>query len=140
VANSVKNVLGIDASGAPQPTFATFRTQVATRTIATAFRAGWQGDYPSMLNFLEPLFTTGAGSNDVGYSDREFDAALVAAEAAPTLRESDKLTNDAQRILLHDMAVIPLWDFISVVGWSPQVSNVTVTWNGLPAYENIVKG
>ncbi len=140
VANSIKNVLGIDAVGAAQPTFATFRTQVATRTIGTAFRAGWQGDYPSILNFLEPLFTTGAGSNDVGYSDREFDAALVAAEAAPTLRESYKLANDAQRILLHDMAVIPLWDFISVVGWSPQVSNVTVTWNGLPAYENIVKG
>ncbi len=139
VANSIKNVLRIDAVGAPQPTFATFRNQVASRTIGTAFRAGWQGDYPSMANFLGPLFTTGAGSNDVGYSNREFDAALVAAEAAPTLREFYQRTNDAQRILLHDMPVIPLWNFINAVGWSAQVRNVMVTWNGLPAYENVVK-
>ncbi len=139
VANSIKNVLGIDAVGAPQPTFAGFRTQIVNRTIQTAFRAGWQGDYPSMLNFLGPLFVTGAGSNDVGYSSRDFDAALTAAESAPTLQESYALANTAQRILLHDMPVIPLWNFISVVGWSSGVSKVTVTWNGLPDYENVVK-
>lgn len=52
VANSIKNVLGIDAVGAPQPTFAGFRTQITNRTIDTAFRAGWIGDYPSMIEFL----------------------------------------------------------------------------------------
>jgi oligopeptide transport system substrate-binding protein len=139
VANSIKNVLGIDAAGAPQPTFADLRTQITNRAIATAFRAAWQGDYPSMVEFLGPLFATGAGSNDVGYSSPEFDAALATAEAAPNLRESAALTNDAQRILLHDMPVVPLWDYISVLGWSAQVSNVAVTWNGLPDYENIVK-
>ena len=109
------------------------------RTIRTAFRSGWQGDYPSLLEFLAPLFGTGAGSNDVGYSDAAFDAALAAAEAAPTMRESDALANAAQQILLRDMPVVPLWDNISVVGWSPQIKGVTVTWNGLPDYENIVK-
>ena len=140
VANSIKNVLGIDAVGAPQPTFAGFRTQITNRTITTAFRAGWQGDYPSLIEFLAPLFATGAGSNDVGYSSPRLDAALAGAEAAPTLRQADALANGAQRILFHDMPVVPLWDYIGVVGWSPQVSNVTVTWNGLPDYENIVKG
>lgn len=139
VANSIKNALGIDAAGAPQPTFAGFRTQITNRSIATAFRAGWQGDYPSMIEFLAPLFGTGAGSNDVGYSSEKFDAALAAAEAAPDLAQATGLANDAQRILFHDMPVVPLWNYISVVGWSPEVSNVTVTWNGLPDYENIVK-
>ena len=140
VANSIKNVLGIDAVGAPQPTFAGFRTQITNHSIATAFRAAWQGDYPSMIEFLAPLFATGAGSNDVGYSDREFDAALATAEAASTLPQSNAPTNDAQRILFHDMPVVPLWDNVSVVGWSMEVKNVGVTWNGLPDYENIVKG
>jgi oligopeptide transport system substrate-binding protein len=140
VANSVKNVLGIDAVGAPQPTFAGFRTQITNHTISTAFRAAWQGDYPSMIEFLAPLFATGAGSNDVGYSNPEFDAALAAAEAAPNLQESDVLANAAQRFLMHDMPVVPLWDNIGVVGWSAEVKNVRVTWNGLPDYENIVKG
>ncbi|ASQ84594.1 ABC transporter substrate-binding protein [Mycobacterium intracellulare subsp. chimaera] len=139
VANSIKNVLGIDAAGAPQPTFAGFRTQITNRSIATAFRAGWQGDYPSMIEFLAPLFATGAGSNDVGYSSREFDAALTTAEAAPDMAQATRLANDAQRILFHDMPVVPLWNYISVLGWSGEVSNVTVTWNGLPDYENIVK-
>ncbi|BBX75858.1 ABC transporter substrate-binding protein [Mycobacterium shinjukuense] len=139
VANSIKNVLGIDAVGAPQPTFAGFRTQITNRTIDTAFRAGWQGDYPSMIEFLAPLYATGAGSNDVGYSNPEFDAALATAAAAPNPHQADVLANVAQRILLHDMPVVPLWDNIAVVGWSTEVSGVTVTWNGLPDYENIVK-
>ncbi len=139
VANSIKNVLGIDAAGAPQPTFAGFRTQITNRTTDTAFRAGWIGDYPSMIEFLAPLYATGAGSNDVGYSSREFDAALAAAEAAPSLHEADLLANLAQRILLRDMPAVPLWYYISVVGWSSHVSNVTVTWNGMPDYENIAK-
>ncbi|MDD4866889.1 MAG: ABC transporter substrate-binding protein [Mycobacterium sp.] len=139
VANSVKNVLGIDAAGAPQPTFAGLRTQIANRAITTAFRAGWQGDYPSTIEFLAPLFATGAGSNDVGFASEKFDAAMAAAEAAPNPRRADALANDAQRILFRDMPVVPLWDNISVVGWSSGVRGVTVTWNGLPDYENIVK-
>ncbi|KAA1251139.1 ABC transporter substrate-binding protein [Mycobacterium simiae] len=139
VANSIKNVLGIDAVGAPHPTFAGYRTQITNRTINTAFRAGWQGDYPSMIEFLAPLYATGAGSNDVGYSSREFDTALAAAAAAPTLRAADGLANVAQQILFHDMPAVPLWNYIAVVGWSTEVSNITVTWNGQPDYENIVK-
>jgi oligopeptide transport system substrate-binding protein len=139
VANSIKNILGIDAVGVPQPTFATFRTQVTTRSIATAFRAGWQGDFPSMLEFLEPLFVTGAGADDVGYSNPQFDAAIGAAEAAPSLQESFALANAAQRILFRDMPVVPLWYTISVAGRSPAVSHVALTWNGLPDYEHIVK-
>jgi len=44
---------------------AQIRTQITDRTIGTAFRDGWQGDYPSMMEFVEPLFVTGAGSNHV---------------------------------------------------------------------------
>lgn len=139
VANSIKNVLGIDAAGAPHPTFAGYRTLITNRKIDTAFRAGWIGDYPSMIEFLAPLYATGAGSNDVGYSSPEFDAALAAAEAAPSLPDADVLANAAQRILLHDMPAVPLWYYIAVVGWSSAVRGVRVTWNGLPDYENIVK-
>ncbi|MGA9492684.1 MAG: ABC transporter substrate-binding protein [Mycobacterium sp.] len=139
VANSIKNTLGVDAVGAPQPTFAGFRTQITTRTISTAFRAGWQGDFPSMLEFLEPLFATGASANDVGYSNTRFDAAIAEAEAAPDLPRSYALANGAQRILLADMPVVPLWYTVAVAGRSPAVSQVRLTWNGLPDYEHIVK-
>lgn len=139
VANSIKNTLGIDAVGAPQPTFAGFRTQITTRGIGTAFRAGWQGDFPSLIEFLEPLFVTGAGANDVGYSNPRFDDAIAAAEAAPDLPQSFTIANGAQRILLADMPVVPLWYTVAVAGRSQAVSHVRLTWNGLPDYEHIVK-
>jgi oligopeptide transport system substrate-binding protein len=139
VANSIKNVLGIDAVGAPQPTFGAFRTQITNRTIATAFRVGWQGDFPSLLEFLEPLYVSGAGADDVGYSNPDFDSAMAAAEASPDLPQAFALANAAQRILLQDMPVVPLWYVVVVAGRSPAVSGVTLTWNGLPDYEHIVK-
>ncbi len=43
-------------------------------------------------------------------------------------------------MLLRDMAVVPLWDYINAAGHSPSVHDVTITWNGLPGYEGIVKG
>ncbi len=138
VADSIGDTLRISAVGSAQPTFAQIRAQISDRSIQSAFRAGWQGDYPSMLGFLEPIFVTGAGANDVDYSDREFDGALTVAQAAPTLAESYALTNAAQQILLDDMPVVPLWDYRAAGGHSAAVTNVTLTWNGLPAYEQIV--
>ncbi|MET0700593.1 MAG: ABC transporter substrate-binding protein [Mycobacterium sp.] len=139
VAASISQTLGIDAVGSPQPTFAAIRAQVTNRSIPTAFRAGWQGDYPSMLAFLEPIFLTGAPANDVDYSNRGFDGKLTVAQAAPTLAESYALTNVAQQILLDDMPVVPLWDYVTVSGHSAAVTDVTISWNGLPAYEQIAK-
>lgn len=138
--NSVRNTLGIEAVGAPQPTFAQVRTQITDRTIQTAFRTGWQGDYPSLLEFLEPIFVTGAGSNDGDYSNPAFDAALRDAEAAPDAQTSYDLTNKAQEILLKELPAIPMWDYINAAGYSTLVGDVAITWNGLPDYENVTKG
>jgi oligopeptide transport system substrate-binding protein len=91
------------------------------------------------LEFLEAPFVTGAGADDVGYSNPDFDAAMAAAEAAPSLPQAFALANNAQRILLQDMPVVPLWYTISVAGRSSAVSDVVLTWNGLPDYEHIVK-
>lgn len=139
VANSIKNTLGIDAVGAPYPTFAGFRTQITNRSIETAFRAGWQGDYPSLLEFLDPVFATGAGANDVGYANADFDAALARAEAAGSAETSRALANAAQQLLLHDMPLIPLWTYQSQAGRSAAVTEVALAWNGVPDYEHIRK-
>lgn len=67
VTNSIKNTLGIDAEGEAYPTFAEARTKIVDRSIETAFRTGWQADYPSLNNFLGPLYVTGGSSNDGDY-------------------------------------------------------------------------
>ncbi|MFE4459570.1 ABC transporter substrate-binding protein [Nocardia tengchongensis] len=137
LANSIRNTLHIDAVGAPYPTFKQLRDQVVHRTIGKAFRYGWQGDYPTMLQFLEPGFVTGSESNDVDYSNPEFDRLLTAAEAAPTEEESWKLVGQAQSVLLRDLPTIPVFDYINSAGYSKRVHNVVMTWNGLADFENI---
>ena len=46
------------------------------------FRTGWQMDYPSIENFLTPIYATGASSNDGDYSNPAFDKLLAEAAAA----------------------------------------------------------
>ena len=139
VCNSIKNTLDIDASGAPYPTFKQLRNEISERTVGKAFRAGWQGDYPSMLEFLEPQFLSGSATNDTDYHSPEFDRLLTEAEAATSKEESYRLVAQAQTVLLHDLPAIPLFDYVNAAGHSTSVGHVEIAWNGLADYENITK-
>ena len=140
VTNSIKNVLGIDASGAPYPTFAELRTLVSNRTIETAFRTGWQADYPSLFNFLGPLYATGAGSNDGDYSNPEFDALLATGSSAADVADANSDFQAAQEILLVDLPTIPLWYQNASGGFGADVQNVKFGWNSVPLFHEITKG
>ncbi len=82
---------------------------------------------------------TGAGSNDEDYSNPAFDDLVRRAEAAAGQEESFALAGQAQEILLRDLPVLPLWDYIAAAGHSEAVSEVQISWNGLPMYEAIKK-
>jgi oligopeptide transport system substrate-binding protein len=139
VANQLKNNLGIDASGAPYPTFAEFRTAITDRTIQTAFRTGWQADYPALFNFLGPIYGTDAGSNDGDYSNPEFDTLLTEGRAETDLDAANKTFQQAQEILFKDLPAIPLW-YATVNGaWSESVDNVEFGWNSVPLYYQVTK-
>ena len=139
VCNSIKNTLGIDASGAPYPTFAELRTAVTDRTITTAFRTGWQADYPALANFLEPLYQTDAGANDGDYSNEDVDALFAKGNEAGSLDEANKYFQDAQVILLQDLPAVPLWYSNVNGGYSTLVKNVVFGWNSVPLYYQITK-
>ncbi|OKX88506.1 peptide ABC transporter substrate-binding protein [Corynebacterium glutamicum] len=138
-ANSIRNTLGIDALGNPYPDFKSLRDDVTNRTINGAFRTGWQADYPSLGNFLGPLYGTGAGSNDGDYSNPDFDAKLAEAANAADADASTPLYNEAQEILLQDLPAIPTWYSNAVGGYSTNVDNVEFQWNSQPAYYQITK-
>ena len=137
--NSIKNTLGIDASGAPYPTFKELRAKVTDRTIETAFRTGWQADYPGLYNFLGPLYATNAGSNDGDYSSPEFDKLLSEGISATDPKEANKLFQQAQEVLLQDLPATPLWYSNVVGGFGKKVSNVKFGWNSVPLYDEITK-
>ena len=139
VTNSIKNVLGIDASGAPYPTFKEARTLITNRTIETAFRTGWQADYPGLFNFLGPIYGTKASSNDGDYSNPKFDALLKKGSTETNLAAANKEFQAAQEILLKDLPVIPLWYSNVTGGFGVGVSNVHFGWNSVPLYSEITK-
>jgi len=137
--NSIKNTLGIDAQGKPYPTFAALRTDVTNRTITGAFRSGWQADYPGLYDFIQPLYYTGASSNDGDYSNPELDKKIDDAAAADSIDKSNELLNDAQTILFKDLPAIPLWYSNISGGYSENVSDVQIGWDSDPLYYAITK-
>ncbi|QNE88769.1 ABC transporter substrate-binding protein [Corynebacterium incognita] len=138
-ANSIKNTLGIEVTGKPYPDFKSLRDEVTNRTIKSAFRTGWQADYPGLGNFLEPLYATGASSNDGDYSNKEFDAKLKEAAKADDAEKANEIYLEAQEVLLEDLPAIPLW-YSNVTGGSAEtVSNVTFNWKSVPEYYSITK-
>ncbi|GAA4824913.1 ABC transporter substrate-binding protein [Nocardioides caeni] len=101
------------------------------------FRAGWQMDYPSIENFLAPLYGTGADSNEYSYSNPEFDAKLSEAAAATDPEQANALYQEAELMLAADMPVIPTWYPSVQIGWSDRVENVDIDPFGVPDYAGI---
>ena len=140
VANSIANTLGIQAVGKPYPTFAAALDDRENEKLTGATRAGWQGDYPSMYNFLAPLYRTGAGSNYEGYSSEEFETLLDEGAKAQSVEDATAKYQQAEEVLLADLPAIPLW-YSNVTGASADtVDNVVFGWDSVPLYHEITKG
>jgi len=118
---SIKNALGIDCQGKAYPSFAEMRNDVTEDKMTGLFRTGWQMDYPSIQNFLAPLYATNAGSNDGGFSNADFDNLLRTA-AGQSSEEAIASYQQAQAILAQEMPVIPLWFGALTAGWSENIN------------------
>jgi oligopeptide transport system substrate-binding protein len=137
--NSIKNTLAIDCAGKSYPDFKSLRDPITKGTMKTAFRTGWQMDYPALENFLAPIYAKGAGSNDGRYDNPKFDALLKQANQAKTSEESVKLFQDAEKILVQDLPVIPLWNSNATGGFSENVTNVKFDVFSVPIFTEITK-
>lgn len=136
VANSIKNTLGINCVAVPVPDFATFLTKLDHNEVKGIFRNAWQMDYPSIENFMAPIYGTGADSNYARYSSKAFDAKLAQAAAAPSVDQANALYQEAEGLLAQDFPTAPLWNRSVQYGWSTKVTNVKLTGFGtvdLPA-------
>lgn len=137
--NQISNTLGIDAVGVPYPDFAGLRTEVNARTITSAFRTGWQFDFPSQSNILGALYVTGSGSNDADYSNPEFDELFTAGLTSPTFEEQTEYFQQAQAILNQDLPAIPLWYAAVNAGYGEEVDNVAYGWDTWPILYEVTK-
>jgi oligopeptide transport system substrate-binding protein len=137
VANGFKNNLGIQAEIQPFAKFAEVLNLRKSQTLPGLTRAGWQGDYPSLYNFLGPVWATGASSNYEKYSNPEFDKLLKEGLAAKSTAEANDKFNQAQEVLFKDLPGLPLWDQARAIVWSENVVKAETGWNGGILYYNI---
>lgn len=93
---------------------------------------GWCADYPDPQNFLDVLFFTGGDFNVSGYTNPEVDAILL--DARTTLDPSHRLAlyQEAEALLLADVAAIPLSYGVDDLLVKPQVSGVVAVPIGVP--------
>jgi oligopeptide transport system substrate-binding protein len=126
ICNSIKNALGVTCLAKSYVDFATLRKDVNAHKMTNMFRTGWQMDYPSIQDFLEPLYATGASSNDGLFSDPEFDSLIKKANGQKA-EEGLATYQQAEARLSNTMSIIPLWYSAQQSGWSTRLANVKVT-------------
>ncbi len=126
VASMWKQVLGVHTELINEE-WKVFLQNRQQRVLTQVFRAGWIGDYADPFTFLE-MFRTGHGQNDYGYSDSLYDSLLAqaASERIPARRR--RLMVEAERVLLEDQPIIPLYTYVTrrlvdphLRGWASNV-------------------
>jgi oligopeptide transport system substrate-binding protein len=126
ICSSITNALGAKCNAHAYVDFATFRSAVTADKMTSMFRTGWQMDYPSMQDFLEPLYVTGASSNDGKYSNPQFDT-LIKQANAQSGTQALTTYQQAEALLADQMSIIPLWYQAQQSVWSSRTHNVHVT-------------
>ncbi len=117
----------------------TYFTQLADGAC-TICRAGWFADYPTYDNFMYDLFHTDAigGNNYSYYSNPEFDELVDEAKATVDPAEQADLFQQAETMLLDDVAVIPVvWYRGDYVFNEDKLGDFTQTNFGLIIWEKV---
>ncbi|WP_197442503.1 peptide ABC transporter substrate-binding protein [Lignipirellula cremea] len=83
-------------------------------------RAGWIGDYPDPMTFLD-MFVTDGANNETGWSNPEYDRLIASAKSEPDTKKRLQMLYDAERILMDELPVIPLYTYVTINMVKPYV-------------------
>jgi oligopeptide transport system substrate-binding protein len=90
-------------------------------------RAGWIGDYEDPNTFLD-LMRPNRGNNKTGWEDKSYDALVAKANSTNNQVERYQLLNEAEKMLIDNMPIIPLYTYVrsyqlssDVKGYNPHI-------------------
>jgi oligopeptide transport system substrate-binding protein len=86
-------------------------------------RAGWNGDYLDPMTFLE-MWTTGHGQNNAKWSNKQYDALIAKAKATDDQKVRMPALREAEKILMNEMAILPVYFSSQPVATSPKLTGV----------------
>ena len=123
-----RKVLGAEASTV-NVEFQVLLDQMRNRDVTEVFRSSWFGDYNDANTFLA-IMQSDSAANMPGYSNPEYDALMRSAGEQLDLDRRRLYLEEAERVLLADHAVIPLYFYVSkhlvkpeVEGWQDNILN-----------------
>jgi len=122
VAEDLKNNLGIIASPHSYD-FPTLLELQHTGKLEMDF-ASWYADYLDPQNFLSLLMMTNVPQNAEGYSNRRFDSLCAKADVDQKPAERTKLYQQAEDIVVNEVAKLPLYFQRDAVLISPRAQGV----------------
>jgi oligopeptide transport system substrate-binding protein len=97
------------------------------RRVTQLFRGDWIGDYNDAATFAERMLST-SGLNDTGWANPRYDLLVAQAAGEGDVAKRRALLEEAERVLLEDLPVLPLYHYVSkhlvkprVTGWQPNI-------------------
>ena len=128
IADMWKEALGVESSLVAVE-FKVLQQDIDARTV-DLFRLSWIGDYNDAWTFLQ-YFKSDFGINTVHFADQRYDALLAQAASEVDATRRRTLLEAAERRLLEQHALIPIYFYVNkhlvsprVSGWYDNVMNV----------------
>lgn len=117
VANMWRETLGIENINFESLEFSEYLPLLDNQDVTGPFRLGWGQDYPSPLNFLEPLYASynapPVGSNNTIYNNPDFDALIAQGKEAVALTgdlaDGVPFYQQAEDVLCNDAQIAPIY-------------------------------
>lgn len=114
-----RDVLGVEATLINEE-FQVLLSNMRAMEVTEVFRSSWSGDYNDAHTFLNVLRSE-ASSNMTGYASAEYDALMARAAEQTDLDIRRGYLQEAERVLLRDHPVIPIYFLVSKHLVSPEV-------------------
>lgn len=89
-------------------------------------RGGWIADYIDPMTFLD-MFMSDNSFNDGKYNNAQYDALLKEAKTATDLTKRDQLMHDAEKIIIDEMGICPIYFYVSNMCVQPWIKGVYKT-------------
>ncbi|MNB79469.1 Oligopeptide-binding protein OppA precursor [compost metagenome] len=92
-------------------------------------RAGWSADYNDPMTFLD-MWVTGGGNNDSGYANPDYDKLIQEAKSSADNAVRQEKFVAAEKILMDDMVVIPIYYYTNNSLTKEYLKGVTLDFSG----------
>jgi len=122
IASMWKETFGIETE-LDDEEFRVFLRTVQDKSRWEIARLGWTADFNDASSFLN-VFRNGSASNYVGYSNAAFDSLLDEAASTPDPQRRRSTLEAAERLLLDDYAIIPIYYLVSKRLVKPYIQGV----------------